>query len=237
MLQHDDELSLSLEGLEESDLPSTAPVTPHEPLSLEWDSVRLQMELDGLPTLGQTEPSDSGKMTKEEEKEEEEPALLQELVMLPPLPSLPAATISSVLPDTFITPPKKTTSKSSTKANTTRAPRKKAASSSFSSSSSSSSSSSKTPLPLDNLIATRTVPQTAPTRRISPESISAVAAVEAVRQPARKKRRHMVQRTGTYQCLVQGELFDCPHGFDIVKKAFMYNVLGQLAGGSDQNAQ
>ena len=213
MLSHTESNALSLATGMENEGTTTSPATPHEPLSLDWAGTTLELDLDDLAPFNQAGDSASKAV-------EEEPALL-ELAILPPLPLLPATAPSSApVADAFITPPKKISTK---QVKTVKAPRKKAPPKAAS---------------LDNIIATRAVPQTAPTRRISPEPVAPVEAATApARQPARKKRRHMVQRPGTYQCMVQGELFDCPHGFDIVKKAFMYNVLGQLAGGSDQNAQ
>ena len=42
-------------------------------------------------------------------------------------------------------------------------------------------------------------------------------------QPARKKRRG--QRAGTYQCLINGELYDCPFHYDIVPKSLIMSML------------
>jgi hypothetical protein len=39
----------------------------------------------------------------------------------------------------------------------------------------------------------------------------------------RKKRRGM--RPGTYMCLFKGELYECPHGCDIVEKGLLYDLL------------
>ena len=41
--------------------------------------------------------------------------------------------------------------------------------------------------------------------------------------PPRKKRRGM--RPGTYMCLFKGELYECPHGCDIVEKGLLYDLL------------
>ena len=41
--------------------------------------------------------------------------------------------------------------------------------------------------------------------------------------PPRKKRRGM--RPGTYMCLYKGELYECPHGCDIVEKGLLYDLL------------
>ena len=42
-------------------------------------------------------------------------------------------------------------------------------------------------------------------------------------QPTRKKRRG--QRAGTYQCLINGELYDCPFHYDIVPKSLIMSML------------
>ena len=43
-------------------------------------------------------------------------------------------------------------------------------------------------------------------------------------QPApRKKRRGL--RPGSYMCLFRGELYECPHGCDIVEKVLLYDLL------------
>ena len=45
----------------------------------------------------------------------------------------------------------------------------------------------------------------------------------AAAPPPRKKRRGM--RPGTYMCLFKGELYECPHGCDIVEKGLLYDLL------------
>ena len=64
-------------------------------------------------------------------------------------------------------------------------------------------------------------------KRAAPEPAPLiVAAAPAAPTPAaapRKKRRGM--RPGTYMCLFKGELFECPHGCDIVEKGLLYDLL------------
>jgi hypothetical protein len=49
------------------------------------------------------------------------------------------------------------------------------------------------------------------------------SAPAAAPPPPRKKRRGM--RPGTYMCLFKGELYECPHGCDIVEKGLLYDLL------------
>ena len=92
----------------------------------------------------------------------------------------------------------------------------------------------------------RQVPKTSgPTRRINPtllpttsrkrphteDQAEPVATASHPTPPAthmpppapRKKRRGT--RPGTYMCLYKGELFECPHGCDIVDKNLLYDLL------------
>jgi hypothetical protein len=58
----------------------------------------------------------------------------------------------------------------------------------------------------------------------APAPPPAPAPVLAAAAPApRKKRRGM--RPGTYMCLYKGELYECPHGCDIVEKGLLYDLL------------
>ena len=94
----------------------------------------------------------------------------------------------------------------------------------------------------------RPVSKTTTTRHITPTPIAPVAASKKRRADAalaveyapstsnpaptpthvppvapRKKRRGM--RPNTYLCLFKGELFECPHGCDIVDKTLLYDLL------------
>ena len=91
----------------------------------------------------------------------------------------------------------------------------------------------------------RPAPKAAPTRHIIPTTplvankkrraetaaaepsttlASTTAAPSHVPPPApRKKRRGL--RPGTYLCLFKGELYECPHGCDIVDKSLLYDLL------------
>ena len=149
MLSHGESTPLSLDTGMETEGPTTSPVTPHEPLSLDWAGTTLELDLDDLAPLNQ-----AGDSASKAFEVEEEPALL-ELAILPPLPPLPTAVPSSPpIADAFVTPPKKISAK---QVKTVKAPRKKALPKDTS---------------LDHVIATRAVAQTAPTRRISPEPVA-----------------------------------------------------------------
>jgi hypothetical protein len=57
----------------------------------------------------------------------------------------------------------------------------------------------------------------------APAPAPASAPAAAAAPPPRKKRRGM--RPGTYMCLFKGELYECPHGCDIVEKGLLYDLL------------
>ena len=64
-------------------------------------------------------------------------------------------------------------------------------------------------------------------KRAAPEPapllVATAPAATAPLAAPRKKRRGM--RPGTYMCLFKGELYECPHGCDIVEKGLLYDLL------------
>ena len=68
----------------------------------------------------------------------------------------------------------------------------------------------------------RTTESLASTSAPAPPPATAPVLAGAVPAP-RKKRRGM--RPGTYMCLYKGELYECPHGCDIVEKGLLYDLL------------
>ena len=88
----------------------------------------------------------------------------------------------------------------------------------------------------------RPAPKSAVTRHITPTPLAAskkrraetaaepstplassTPATSHVPPAPRKKRRGL--RPGTYLCLFKGELYECPHGCDIVDKSLLYDLL------------
>ena len=215
-------------GAEDEDYPSASgapdpadsrPTTPHEPLSLDFEG-----PLEVRPAASSTSPPHSpGPLEAPLESE-----------FLPPLPPLS----SSTYPGQLLTPalstgpftptlqllsddnifhrqvPQRTSTQTQVRRITpTPLPAPTAATSSsatgrkrYAPSSSSSTSTASG----------------AVTTSVSRENVATAPTPTA---PARKKRRG--QRAGTYQCLYKGELYECPHGCDIVPKDWLYSVMSR----------
>ena len=73
--------------------------------------------------------------------------------------------------------------------------------------------------PSASRLTTTAVSGTTTRKRVSPPTETPTPPT----QPARKKRRG--QRAGTYQCLINGELYDCPFHYDIVPKSLIMSML------------
>lgn len=200
-----------------------APSTPHEPLSLDWNApngvsngdasierpanpapsfdedleLSLPEDLQLLPAASSSSSSSSV-------------AAASSLPALPPLEINPLGgpltrSFSTMLQDDskFFRPVPAPAKSAGQPRRILAAPvRKPASSSSASSSSASRKRASPEPAPL--LVAT------------APAATAPLAA-------PRKKRRGM--RPGTYMCLFKGELYECPHGCDIVEKGLLYDLL------------
>ena len=73
--------------------------------------------------------------------------------------------------------------------------------------------------PLESIAASRK----RPVAIVKDTSVNSVNVNKLALPPPRKKRRG--QRAGTYQCLVDGELFDCPFHYDMVPKSIILSLL------------
>ena len=73
--------------------------------------------------------------------------------------------------------------------------------------------------PLESIAASRK----RPVAIVKDTSVNSVNVNKLALPPPRKKRRG--QRAGTYQCLVDGELFDCPFHYDMVPKSLILSLL------------
>jgi hypothetical protein len=212
-------------GPEDEDYPSGAPdstdsrpSTPHEPLSLDYGG-----PLDVRPdcTQSTSPPHSPGPLEAPLEAD-----------FLPPLPTLPTSSAASSGPlpalstGPFFTPASQLLSDDNIfhRPVPQRAP---------SSSQTQVRRITPTPLPAPTTTATSSV---AGRKRYAPSSSGSgafttpvsrenVAAAPTPSAPARKKRRG--QRPNTYQCLYKGELYECPHGCDIVPKDWLYSVMSR----------
>lgn len=195
--------------------------TPHEALSLSWPPA------DDHPQ--QEAPSRPASPTPLEDQPQDEDhpaldALPPALPALPPLEITPLGgpltrSFSNYLQDDskFFRPISAGTAGGTLKSAATSAPkpvRRIVPTALPSSSSSSSSTRFKRPRASESLATT-----SAPAPPPAPAPVLAAAAVPA----PRKKRRGM--RPGTYMCLYKGELYECPHGCDIVEKGLLYDLL------------
>ncbi len=196
-----------------------APTTPHEPLSLDWNApnaepidrptnpapsfdedleLSLPEELLPLPAASSSSSSSSSAA-----------AATSSLPALPPLELNPLGgpltrSFSSILQDDskFFRPVPAPAKSAGQPRRILAAPVHKPAASSSAASSASRKRAAPEPAPL--LVAT------------APAATAPLAA-------PRKKRRGM--RPGTYMCLFKGELYECPHGCDIVEKGLLYDLL------------
>jgi len=204
-----------------------APTTPHEPLSLDWNApngdsngvasierpanpapisdedleISLPEDFQLLPAASSSSSSSTSSV-----------ATTSSLPALPPLEINPLGgpltrSFSTMLQDDskFFRPVPAPVKSAGQPRRILAVPvRKPASSSSASSSSSSASRKRASPEPAPLLVAT------------APAATAPLAA-------PRKKRRGM--RPGTYMCLFKGELYECPHGCDIVEKGLLYDLL------------
>ena len=197
-----------------------APATPHEPLSLDWADLELSLSSDVLALSGQQDAAEGAEEGSDEGTADTRPAspgplemtpVMNDQEVLPDLPPLPPLDVLPTLPVEVFHRPIPTATKS-----VPSKPSKKI-----------------TPTPA------AIVPPTAPTaasRKRSATAAAASASVPSVASgasgnvtkasasaPPRKKRRG--QRAGTYQCMVDGELYDCPFHYDMVPKSLILSLL------------
>jgi hypothetical protein len=200
------------------DYPNSRPSTPHEPLSLDFGNPQ-----DVRPdcTQSTSPPHSPGPLEAPLEAD-----------YLPPLPTLHTsfATFSGTLPALNTGPFTSQTSQLLLDDNIfhrpvpQRAPQPQVR--------------RITPTPLPAPTSTTTTSSSVLGRkRHAPSSVSGgggafalvsmenVAAAPTPSAPTRKKRRG--QRPNTYQCLYKGELYECPHGCDIVPKDWLYSVMSR----------
>ena len=196
-----------------------APTTPHEPLSLEWNAPTGDTSIErptspapifdedlelSLPEDFQLLPAASSSSSSSTSSV----AATSSLPALPPLEINPLGgpltrSFSSMLQDDskFFRPVPAPAKSAGQPRRILAAPVRKPATSS---STSSASRKRASPEPAPLLVAT------------APAATAPLAA-------PRKKRRGM--RPGTYMCLFKGELYECPHGCDIVEKGLLYDLL------------
>ena len=207
-----------------------APATPHEPLSLNCpQDIEISLPDDVLTACGQLpRPQDQPKQQQSATEEgtdvegdgnEDSPGPLEVIPSvdkreeLPPLPPLPPLDVLPTLPVETIF---QRTIPSVTPSVTTMPPIKKI---------------TPTPVPIAPPAAPPTALPTAAaaTSRKRPAAVPTVVAPtstvsKTAAPPARKKRRGG-QRAGTYQCMVNGELYDCPFHYDMVPKSLILSLL------------
>jgi len=200
-----------------------APSTPHEPLSLEWNasngdtSSEIDRPANPAPTLDEdleiSLPEDL--LQPHAAASSSSSSSVAAASSLPPLPPLEINPIGGPLTRSFSTMlqddskffrPVPAPAKSAGQPRRILAVpvRKPASSSSSSSAAAAASRKRASPEPAPLLVAT------------APAATAPLAA-------PRKKRRGM--RPGTYMCLFKGELYECPHGCDIVEKGLLYDLL------------
>ena len=195
-----------------------APATPHEPLSLDWADLELSLSSDVLALSGQQDAAEGTEEGSDEGTADTRPAspgplemtpVMNDQEVLPDLPPLPPLDVLPTLPVEVFHRPIPAPSKPSKKI-------------------------TATPVAI--------VPPSAPTaasRKRSATAAAASASVPSVASgasgnvtkasapthppPPRKKRRG--QRAGTYQCMVDGELYDCPFHYDMVPKSLILSLL------------
>jgi hypothetical protein len=178
-----------------------APTTPHEPLSLDWTGPEISLPDDVLTACGQLphQQQEEQPQVTEEGTDEDSPGPLEvtPLVMNQheELPPLPPLPPLDMLPTLSV----ETIFQRPVNPVSAKPPSKKI-----------------TPAPVPN------VSQPAPTT-VAPRKRSAVVASVSTKAPPRKKRRG--QRAGTYQCMVNGELYDCPFHYDMVPKSLILSLL------------
>jgi hypothetical protein len=175
-----------------------APTTPHEPLSLDWTGPEISLPDDVLTTCGQLpSPQEQQPQATEEGTDEDSPGPLE---VTPPLNQHEELPPLPPLPplDMLPTQPVETIFQRSVNPVSTKPPSKKI-----------------TPTPVPN------VSQPAPI--VASRKRSTAVASVSTKAPPRKKRRG--QRAGTYQCMVNGELYDCPFHYDMVPKSLILSLL------------
>ena len=195
--------------------------TPHEALSLSWPDDHLAQEAPSRPAS----PTPLLDHPQGEDHSGALDALPPALPLLPPLETAPLGgpltrSFSNYLQDDskFFRPISAGTAGGTLKSAATSAfkPVRRIVPTALPSSSSSLSSSTRLKRPrASESLATTSAPAPPP----APAPVLAAAAVPA----PRKKRRGM--RPGTYMCLYKGELYECPHGCDIVEKGLLYDLL------------
>jgi hypothetical protein len=195
-----------------------APATPHEPLSLDWTDLELSLSSDVLALSGQQDAAEGTEEASDEGTADTRPASPGPLEMtpvmnevLPDLPPLPPLDVLPTLPMEVFHRPIPAPSKPSKKITPTPA--------------------AIVPPPAPTA-ASRKRSATAATASASVPSVAsgasgkvskASASAPPPHPPPRKKRRG--QRAGTYQCMVDGELYDCPFHYDMVPKSLILSLL------------
>jgi hypothetical protein len=190
---------------------SNRPPTPHEPLSISWpENFPFPETSEVADTADAPAPTRPSSPTREDSDQGPLPTLA--LPSLPPLESAPLGgpltrSFSSFLNDDtkFFRPIRPAPANAGK-------PRRVA------------------PTPLQPPASVRGLTP-AVKRARAPESVATASApapppasaAGPPAQPPRKKRRGM--RPGTYMCLYKGELYECPHGCDIVEKGLLYDLL------------
>ena len=195
-----------------------APTTPHEPLPLDWNapnggtSTEIERPANPAPIsdedLELSLPEDLLQLHAASSSSSSSSAAASSLPALPPLEINPLGgpltrSFSTMLQDDskFFRPVPAPAKSAGQPRRILAAPVRKPATSS---STSSASRKRASPEPAPLLVAT------------APAATAPLAA-------PRKKRRGM--RPGTYMCLFKGELYECPHGCDIVEKGLLYDLL------------
>ena len=191
-----------------------APATPHEPLSLDWADLELSLSSDVLALSGQQDAAEGAEEGSDEGTADTRPAspgplemtpVMNDQEVLPDLPPLPPLDVLPTLPVEVFHRPIPAPSKPSKKITSTH-------------------------VVIVPPSASRKRSATAASVSARVPSAASVASVNVTKAsapthppPPRKKRRG--QRAGTYQCMVDGELYDCPFHYDMVPKSLILSLL------------
>jgi len=217
----DQEVELSFveeEGEEEAQLEggafSSSCPTPYEALSLSWPA-------DDHPQQEPSRPASPSPLDQTPDQEHALAALPPALPLLPPIETAPLGgpltrSFSQFLQNAdskYFRPINGATLKPTAAATSAPKSYRRIVPNAVPSTPATSSRNNKRPRTTESLASTS-----------APAPPPATAPVLAGVVPApRKKRRGM--RPGTYMCLYKGELYECPHGCDIVEKGLLYDLL------------